>query len=421
MSLSKIIGSLATIAALATLVPQATAQHEIHRGLPVIDGDGNNPDLWHPFVDATAFPHDYQFFAPAEFGEFGDGPQPTTGWFGTADRVYIYMSRPADPLSQPNGHRIVGTPTEGDFTWGNRFTVGYMSAEDHGWFGEFWHIDGPNVFDVTQAERVNVINTADEINDISPGVDLRTGAPIDNMTQNEGIPRSDQNNPISSDRRYFIRDSVNAADLTSFELNKSFRWKPLHYGSHLEPFFGFRYIKYQDFWESDSYTRITDLGVPVGQVPPLTIDPTELQNEQFDQLKSAFDNHMVGGQFGARWYKIKGRWNLSSEIRAFLFSNFQFQQTVLHSELTFYDATGVDEPPEGVFLQDTISSANSAEFVFGGEVRAQAAYEVTRDVAIRVGITFMEFGRGVGRGNNINLNDQNVTMFGTTFGIDFRR
>jgi hypothetical protein len=197
--------------------------------------------------------------------------------------------------------------------------------------------------------------------------------------------------------------------------------KKLHYGSHLEPFFGFRYIKYQDFWQQDAYSRITDLGVDVGQVPPLTQDPTLLQNERFDQLKSTFDNHMVGGQLGARWYKLKGRWNLSGEIRAFVFSNFQFQQTIQSSELTFYDATGVDEPPEGVFLSHTLSNDNATEFVFGGEVRAQAAYEVTRDVAIRVGITFMELGKGVGRGNNINANDENVTMFGTTFGIDIRR
>jgi len=417
MSLNKIIGSLATIAALALLIPRVNAQHEIHRGLPLVDPDGNNPDLWQPFVDTTAFPHDFQFFATAEFGEFGGGDEPSTGWFGTADRLYIYMSRPeAEP-----------THTEGDFTWGNRFTVGYMSPENHGWFGELWHIDGPNYFDVTEAERVNVIQTLDEINSIPGSIDLRGGGVINpppavgSAPQNQGLPRSDQNNPFSSDRRYLIRDSVNAADLTSFELNKSFRWKQLHYGSHFEPFFGFRYIKYQDFWEQDAYSRITDLGVDVGQVPPLTIDPTTLQNERFDQLKSTFDNHMVGGQFGARWYKLKGRWNLSGEIRAFLFSNFQFQQTVLSSELTFYDATGVDEPPEGVFLRNTLSNANSTEFVFGGEVRAQAAYEITRDVAIRVGITFMEFGRGVGRGNNISMNDENVTMFGTTFGVDFRR
>ncbi|MEX0818304.1 MAG: BBP7 family outer membrane beta-barrel protein [Pirellulaceae bacterium] len=412
MSLRKITASLATIAVLFLLLPQVNAQHEIHRGRPYVDPDGNDPDLWQPFVDTTAFPHDFQFFAPAEFGEFGDGPKPTTGWFGTADRVYIYMSRPeAEPSS-----------SEGDFTWGNRFTVGYMSPEDHGWFGEFWHIDGPNHFDVVEAERVNVIELDDQINS-SPGNIILRGGDIINEDEerNQGLPRSDQNNVISNDRRYFIRDSVNVADLSSFELNKSFRLKKLHYGSHLEPFFGFRYIKYQDFWQQDSYSRITDLGVDVGQVPPLTQDPTLLQNERFDSLTSRFDNHMVGGQLGARWYKLKGRWNLSGEIRAFIFSNFQYHETVQMSELTFYDATGLDEEPEGVFLDKTVASANTAEFVFGGEVRAQAAYEVTRDVAIRVGITFMEFGRGVGRGNNINANDEDVTMFGTTFGIDFRR
>ncbi|MEO8494862.1 MAG: hypothetical protein ABI614_07310, partial [Planctomycetota bacterium] len=304
----------------------------------------------------------------------------------------------------------------------------YMSEENHGWFGELWHIDGPNEFNVTEAERVNVLNTSDEINGDPNTVDLRGGgaAPPPPAAgpappRNPGVPISDMNNAMSRDRRYFIRDSLNAADLSSFELNKSFRWKPLHYGSYFEPFFGFRYIKFQDNWEQDAYSRITDLGVDVGQVPPLTIDPTELQNERFDQLTSTFDNHMVGGQFGARWFKVKGRWNLSGEIRAFLFSNFQFQQTVLHEELTFYDATGVDEEPEGVFLRDTYSNGSSTEFVFGGEARAQAAYEVTRDIAIRTGVTFTEFGGGVGRGNNINGNNQAVTLFGVTFGIDFRR
>ncbi|HUG68184.1 MAG TPA: BBP7 family outer membrane beta-barrel protein [Pirellulaceae bacterium] len=412
MSLRKITASLATIAALTLLMPQVHAQHEIHKGRPWVDPDGNNPDLWQPFVDTTAFPHDFQFFAPAEFGEFGGGPEPTTGWFGTADRMHIYMSRPeAEP-----------SHTEGDFTWGNRFTVGYMSPEDHGWFVEHWHIDGPNYFHETEAERVNVIELDDQINSTPGTIVLRDGEVInEDGEQNQGLPRSDQNNPRSQDRRYFIRDSVNVADLTSFELNKSFRLKKLHYGSHLEPFFGFRYIKYQDFWEQDAYSRITDLGVDVGQVPSLPQDPTLLQNERFDRNISTFDNHMVGGQFGARWYKLKGRWNLSGEIRAFMFSNFQFQQSIQTSELTFYDATGVDEEPEGVFLRNTLSNGNATQFVFGGEVRAQAAYEVTRDVAIRVGITFMELGKGVGRGNNINQNDENVTMFGTTFGIDFRR
>lgn len=412
MSLRKIFGSLATLAALALLAPQVNAQHEIHRGLPFIDPDGNDPDLWQPFVDTTAFPHDFQFFAPAEFGEFGNGPEAPTGWFATADRVHIYVSRPEDEPSH----------TEGDFTWGNRFSFGYMSEEDHGWFGEYWHIGGPNMYATTEAERVNVLNTSDEINTVSLDyVDLRGGSTVSIMDQNPGVPTSDQNNPVSGDRRYYVRDSVNDAKLKSIELNKSFRWKPLHYGSQIEPFFGFRYITFTDRYERDTYARITDLGVNVGQVPPTTIDPTTLENERFDALTSTFNNHMVGGQFGARWFKVKGRWNLSSEVRAFLFSNFQFQSTVLHSELTFYGGTGVDEEPEGVFLQNTYNNANATEFVFGGEVRAEAAYEVTRDLSLRVGVTFTEIGRGVGRGNDIGRNSQNLTMFGTTFGVDFKR
>jgi Putative beta barrel porin-7 (BBP7) len=412
MSLRTIIASITTIAVLGLLTTQANAQRQLHRGPAYVDADGNNPDLWQPFVDTTAFPSDFQFFAPAEFGEFGGGPDLNTGWFSTYDRVYIYMSRPeAEPTS-----------TEGDFTWGNRFTLGYMSPENHGWFSEIWHISGPNNFNITEAERVNVLNTTDEINSTPGNVDLRSGGTINAAaTQNQGLPRSDQNDVVSEDRRYFIRDSVNAADLSSFEINKSFRWKQQHYGSTFEPFFGFRYIKYQDFWEQGAYSRITDLGVDVGQVPPLTQDPTLLQNERFDVTKSTFSNNMVGGQIGTRWFKNKGRWNLSGEVRAFMFSNFQFQQTVVNSELTFYDATGVDEPPEGVFLRNTLSNGNATEFVFGGEVRAEAAYEVTRDIAIRVGITFMEFGRGIGRGNTISANSEDVTMFGTTFGFDFRR
>ncbi len=412
MSLRKILASITTLAALALLSPHLHAQHEIHRGLPYVDTDGLDPDLWQPFVDTGAFPHDFQFFAPAEFGEFGDGPDAPTGWFGTYDRLSIFMTRPEAEVSS----------TRGDYTWGNRFAIGYMSEEDHGWFGEVWHIDGPNAFNITEAERVNVINLNDEVNSTPGSIDLRGGGPINAAgAQNEGVPRSDQNNPITDDRRYFIKDSLNAADLNSFEINKSFRWKKLHYGSTMEPFFGFRYIRFEDHTQQDSYSRITDLGVDVGQFPPLTQDPSLLQNERFDSVQSTFDNHMVGGQFGARWFKEKGRWNLSGEVRAFLFSNFQYLETVNRSELTFYDAAAVDEPVEAVFLNDTYSYGNSTEFAFGGEVRAQAAYEVTRDLALRFGMTFMELGRGVGRGSNINFNQEDLTLFGMTFGIDFKR
>ncbi|MBP87078.1 MAG: hypothetical protein CMJ64_10240 [Planctomycetaceae bacterium] len=416
MSLHKITACLAALVLLAFVTDQAMAQRQIHHTPPWIDGDGADPDYFQPFVDG-AFEHDFQFFAQPEFGEFGDGPDLNTGWFATADRVYISMNRPVQE----------STNTEGDFTWGNRFTVGYMTEEDHGWFIEHWHIDGPNHFDTTEAERVNIINPDDEINGDPENVDLRgggggAGGMAMANPQRNGLPVSDRNNATSQDRRYFLRDSINNADLTSFELNKSFRWKTRHYGSIIEPFVGFRYIKYQDFFQRDSYIRIDDMGVPVGQVPPFTQDTTLLEAEQFTSLQSGFNNHLVGGQFGFRSFKHKSRWNLSSELRIFAFQNFQFQEEFTFTELTFYDGGDAGAMVDGVFVNHSRTGTGSAtEFVFGGEVRAQAAYEVTRDLSIRGGITAMNLAAGIGRGNNILDNQQSVVMFGMTFGIDYRR
>ncbi|MBC8351410.1 MAG: hypothetical protein H8E66_05455, partial [Planctomycetes bacterium] len=221
MLLRKITACFATIAALTLLVPPASGQNEIHRGRPYVDGDGNNPDLWQPFVDTTAFPHDMQFFAPAEFGEFGDGPQPSTGWFGAAERMNIRMSRPdAEPAS-----------TEGDWTWGNRFTLGYMSPENHGWFGEFSHIDGPNYFNVTEAERVNVLEPDDAINGDPDNVDLRGGGGgggggggRGKGNANTGLPLRGVDKQLSQDRRYFIRGSDHVAGPTFIEVKQAFRW-----------------------------------------------------------------------------------------------------------------------------------------------------------------------------------------------------
>jgi hypothetical protein len=244
------------------------------------------------------------------------------------------------------------------------------------------------------------------------------------VMQNVGVPESDRNNPISQDRRYFIQNSVNNARLNSFELNKSFRWKTRHYGSVIEPFIGFRYTLYQDLYQRQAYTRITDGGVPVGQVPPFTQDPTMLNNEQFVSQQSAFNNHLLGGQFGFRSFKTKSRWNLSSELRVFAFQNFQFQEEFTYTELTFYTppAGVVGATVEGVFKDTQQTGTGSAtEFVFGGEVRAQAAYELTRDLSLRGGISAMNLAGGIGRGNNILFNRQSVVMFGCTFGIDYRR
>jgi len=413
MSLRQIAARLATLVALAQLAPLAFAQQEIHHIPPWINPNGDNPDLLQPFVDPGAFPWDWQFFAPAEFGDFGNGQDLNTGYFATWDRIYIYVSRP----------EYDANPTQGDFTWGNRFELGYMSEEDHGWLMEFWHIDGPNWYCETIVERVNVLNPDDEINGNPQNIDLRTGgggAPTNPQTP--GVPVRDRNNRVTEARDYILKDSINVADLSSWELNKTFRKYELHYGSVIEPFIGFRYMTFEDLFRRDTYDRIDGTtGAIVGQVPPTTVDPTVLDDELYTSFQSLFVNHLVGGQFGARWFKVKSRWNLSTEIRAFAFANFQSLEQFTFTELTFYDGVSVGATIDGVFESKTREAFHSNEFVYGGEVRAEAAYEVTRDLALRIGMTFIELGGGIGRGDNINQNSEDVQMIGATFGIDYRR
>lgn len=412
MSLRQIAVRLVTLVALAQLAPLAQAQHEIHHVPPWISPDGNRPDLMHPFVDPSAFPSDWQFFAPAEIGDFG-GQEYNYGFFATYDRFYIWVSRPEYDVAY----------TDGDFTWGNRFELGYMSESNNGgWLMEFWHIDGPNVYFETVVERVNVLQELDEINGNPQNIDLRSGGGgAATNPQTNGVPLRDRNNRRTQARDYILQDSQNVADLENWEINKTFR-KFLHHGSVMEPFFGFRYMKFQDIFRRDFYSRIDGTtGAIVGQVPPTTQDPTDLDDELYQSFQSLFDNHMVGGQFGLRWFKIKGRWNLSTEIRAFAFQNFQDLQQTFYTELTFYDGVGVGAEIDGVFESREQNAFHSSSFVFGGEVRAEAAYEVTRDLALRVGMTYMNLGKGIGRGPNINNNSEDVQFIGATFGIDYKR
>jgi len=352
-----------------------------------------------------------QFFAPAELGDFGKAPKPQPGWFGSLDRVYMYVSRP----------QAESTYTEGDFTWGKRLDIGYMTEENHGWLVSYMNIDGPNSFDVMEVERINRIFTQDDpLNGM--GEELESD-------QNNGPGPLDGNGqrgtPQSRKRTYFLHDSVNSADYSTFEISKIFRRKELHHGGVLEPFFGFRYSKFTDKPRNDFYTRFDATGAPLPGPPmgtPLgTLPVTTGVIEELITQSARFDNYMIGGQLGARLNWWQGRWNLSTEIRAFGMHNYQIHRGANDTTTTLYAAGTTDGAVVMVDNQRTLTNNHMDEFVFGADVRAQAAFEVTRDVALQFGFQFTEFGRGVGRGFASNANDENLTMAGATFGIHVRR
>ena len=146
--------------------------------------------------------------------------------------------------------------------------------------------------------------------------------------------------------------------------------------------------------------------------------------ESLSSFNAAWQNDLVGGQLGIRWYKDYRRWNFSGDVKAFAFQNFQnFNQKTI-TETTYYPGPPdqSDTQPDTVFYEETDNFAtNDTEFVLGFEVRAEAAYRVTRDVSLRVGFTCMDFAQGIARGADLRDNDQDVFMYGITFGATLNR
>ena len=381
MLIKHIRGCLLVVVVLFGLTSTANAQ----QGLPLID------------IDPGEFHADYQFFSPLQSEDFMTGFLPNTGWFFTYDRTYFRVTRPEAEASF----------MQSDRAWGNRFDFGYMTSQDHGWYFSVMNITGPNVSDAFRQERNNRF-----AEDAAP--------------QDEAIdPPQDNNNRITGARDYFLYDSLNIADLTNFEINKTFRRKPQNPGGAvIESFIGFRMARFTDFYLNDEYTRYDEDGIPITPLPdpnnPDAPTPEDAEYEELISTRANLANNLVGGQLGARWYDKRGRWLVSGELKFFALANMQhFEQ----HELTVYTdvdvGTGNDVDGE---TRDLIVSYDSAqEFVVGGELRAEAAYEVTRDFSLRFGFEVLQFGKGIGRGGDMTRNTEAVTLYGFTFGALLNR
>jgi hypothetical protein len=355
--------------------------------------------LFKPF-EFPPIESDFQFFAPAEVETFGGGPKGKTGWFATYDRCYINVQRPHNP----SPYQV--TDKYGDFTWGNRWDFGYVGEDRKGWWGIFWHIDGPNENNVQLVERINRF-----VEDASPLGE-------DNAVVN---PWRDNNLRLTGDRDYLVYNSINVADLTGFELNRTWLKKPLMHGARLTPFGGFRYIRFVDFFQRDQYLRYDDFG---NLLPPLSPPLTALAatTEELSSFQTGFTNDMVGGQLGIRWDKDYRRWNFSGDVKALALQNFQVFNEVLKVDRTIYgDTVPADDAPTTVVFEERGEGAHRQEFVYGFEIRAEAAFRVTRDLSLRVGFELLDLVQGIGRGSNPNYNEQDVLLYGVTFGGTYNR
>jgi hypothetical protein len=373
------IRPIAWMAAVWLVLQTATASGQLPN-VPLLPKD----QQFSPFIDPGYFQPDFQFFAPAEVYDFGGEEKPNYGLYVTFDRTYVNVSRPIDRFS-------FGSGNQGDFTWGNRMEIGYMMDDPAGWQGVLWHVNGPNE-DFANAEFIEFIQTSD-------------GASIGQVFTPGAF------------------SSLNQLKMSSFELNRVWRLKEFHNGSILEPLLGYRYMNVRDYFEDETLLRAF-----VGAAP--RADATD---EFFEKIsrRATFENNMHGGQLGGRLFRQRGHWLLSAEVRFFAMANFQTLRRVRErsvypnpDELDFNgDTADLINPIPGTG-GDLIRSENydrASQFVWGGEVRGEAAYELTRDINLRFGFVFFDLGQGIGRGNLIRLNNQGVQMAGVTFGFTVNR
>ena len=339
-----------------------------------------------PFIDPGYFEPDFQWFAPAEVGDFGGKDFANTGIYFDYDKLYLNCTR-------PEGEPSLRSPYDGDFSWGNRYEIGYMTEEDTGWQAVLQHYVVDEALLVFQ-ERIDRNNEDDD--------------------QAGGTP-----DPIFQDRNprsLNLRTTLNYARFSSIELNKVWRRKPFHHGGILEPLIGARVMSFRDQYIRDSYRRFAETitGQPLPGVPDVN-GPFE----DFETNEALFYNQMFGGQVGARIFNQFGHWLLSAEVRMFGLVNFQELENINRLNRVRYTAVAGDV--ELQLNSETHTFENNTQFVWGGEVRAEAAYEVTRDVSFRFGLLFIDLGQGIGRGNTLRFDNQDVVMTGLTAGLTINR
>lgn len=351
---------------------------------------------FHPFVDPLTFDPDWQWFAPVDnlsLAELSPKKRANTGWFASHDRSRLWLSRPDGSNSAQ-----FNSDGAGDFVWGHRTDLGFMRDNGSGWMVNFRRMStGCGIYHVTQTERINRF-VDDDAQDLL----------------------GDRNDPFLGGRFYEVKDSLNVGSLDNFEVNKTWRKSPYRYGGILEPFVGFRYSAFMDVAQDQNYSR-SNLNLNGG--PP----DAETQLEILVTDRTRTMNQMLGGQLGARYFTHYHRWRVGGEARAFLAGNYQTSNNSFTTDQTYYDGS----PASGVGVTSTARTSTlivrtNDTLVWGYELRADAAYQLTKYISVRGGLEAVEFVQGIWRGGtsfrgNTNLTNQDVFMAGITFGVELNR
>lgn len=351
-----------------------------------------------PVADPFRFDPNFRWFEPVfeqDLADMKPSKRASTGWFGTFDRMNLYFSRPDIDILRSGASNDFSDGLDGG--WGNRLQFGYMLDNDTGWSATWMNIGSPNSFETLWVERL----------DREPEEDDEGGGGDDDDVAND--PANDFANRSINPRLYELQDTVNDITADSFEINKTWRLEPYHYGGILEPMIGLRYMMVRDRFRTQTYTRQID-------------EDNDIFNEILLTNRASTRNTMFGGQLGARYFRYQNRVRLSAEFRGFAMANWQSHRRVTEQLLTEYDGIGIgSEIISELATRNGLQYRDNDEFVVGFDARADMSYQLTNMFALRGGFQMINLGRGIWRGQINDPNDQSLLMLGVTFGFEINR
>ncbi|MAP09296.1 MAG: hypothetical protein CMM00_11020 [Rhodopirellula sp.] len=395
--------------------------------LAVFAGGASVSGQEHALADPFAFDPDFQWFEPiydADIVDTKPKKRAHTGWFGTYDKLHLWGKRPEGEATTLGGD---GGEYQLDFGDGNRYEFGYMTPQkDTGWlFG--WSDLDIRAGEFNRVERINRLNVSQ--------LDGEPEFPGGQFGQNV---LTDDNNNFGFDTRFYeLGRSTNFVEYDTYEINKTWRMEPYHYGGILEPMVGVKFVTLDDRAVTNTYSRTREDGADIlPGTTELTQNPYFVDlgispdaYERLDQDLSEVENEMYTLQLGFRYFKFVNRFRYSLEFRAFSGVNLQHATRYAMSENTFYDGFGADSEVTSFYrTQNKLEHYRDERFFIGYDARAELGYQLTNMIHVRGGFQIFDLAKGLGRaghesdaGTMIGPSDQNFLAVGGTFGIELNR
>ena len=263
-----------------------------------------------------------------------------------------------------------------EFNWGTNYELGWFGEDDKGWNARFDNLTGSF---------------------FTNGEDIGAG------------------NPMHVEQKF-----------ATFQLNRIFR-QNLSNGGYFEPYFGARYMNLSD-------TSTEDLDVPatpaVAAVPATDTTPAIPATPRFAgfglRFKQFTGNSTFGFQTGARYNIRRGRWRFTYNGAVAATYNQQRYRTsnFFNDAIQFGQLTG----------QTNFSDQSFVPIIDGG---LDAAYHISRDLSLKMGVNGIYSWNGLARVNTetLLLNglsdtgtgtvfrplDENLVAVGFKFGVEWRR